>query len=88
LPQGKWVGFKTVKYVAADGVHLEMYYDMTGTGKSWTKAASIVDTGDSGPIKGCQGGCTCTGCDCSKPVTWGGPAVNFRWDQMNSMKIR
>jgi hypothetical protein len=42
----------------------------------------------SGPIKGCQGGCTCTGCDCSKPVTWGGPAVNFRWDQMNPMKIR
>src|SRR5919197_2006709 len=45
MPQGKPIGIKTASWRIPDGVHVEFWYDFTGSGKGpWIKYASLDDT--------------------------------------------
>jgi hypothetical protein len=47
LPRGRWIGVKFVVYDAADGVHLELWTDLTDGrgGGRWKRIDAIVDDG-------------------------------------------
>jgi hypothetical protein len=83
----KWVGWKTVKYVMADGqsVKLEAYIDINAT-NNWVKVLDFVDNGKWGPTQG-KIGATCGGGE-NTVITWGGPIFGFRWDNITDMDIK
>ncbi|MGE0545504.1 MAG: hypothetical protein AB7O24_28455 [Kofleriaceae bacterium] len=82
-----WVGYKTVKYVLPDGlsVKLESYIDRDGT-NSWQKIFEFTDDGTWGPTQGMIG----SGCGGGEytVITWGGPIVGLRWDNIDDMDVK
>ena len=51
FPFQKWIGYKSVTYNTANGVHMELYRDVTGglNGGTWVKLGSTDDTGGWAP---------------------------------------
>jgi hypothetical protein len=89
--ENKWFGWKTVVYNNPNStVTIEAYIDDTTDGVmpgTFRKVFSFTDsTGAMGGCKGLVGSCVEN--DCQEPVTYGGPIVNFRWDQMASMQFK
>ncbi|MGE3547844.1 MAG: hypothetical protein AB7L28_28220, partial [Kofleriaceae bacterium] len=80
---GKWVGFKTVIYNAADnrGVHVELYADWEDN-NTWVKIDEKFDNGGFG-----NEGDHCSG-PADQPVTWGGPVATFRWDTAEDVDFK
>jgi hypothetical protein len=84
---GAWVGWKTMKYVLADGqsVKLESYIDRAGNNQ-WTKIFEFVDDGTWGPTQG-RIGDACGGGEYTV-ITWGGPIIGLRWDNIVEMDVK
>ncbi|MGE0870670.1 MAG: hypothetical protein AB7P03_19045 [Kofleriaceae bacterium] len=82
-----WVGYKTIKYVLPDGVSvkLESYIDRDST-NSWHKIFEFTDDGTWGPTEGMIGS-ACGGGEYTV-ITWGGPIVGLRWDNIDDMDIK
>jgi hypothetical protein len=87
LPRNQWIGFKALIRNAGDGasVHMESWLDRNADG-SWEKMSEVDDTG------GWQGGSSNPD-GCGAPpfnyaddqlVTWAGPFVSYRFDNLSS----
>lgn len=87
LPRDRWLGFKALIRNAGGGasVHMESWLDRNGDG-NWEKMSAVDDTG------GWQGGSSNPD-GCGGPpfnyaddqlVTWAGPYVSFRFDNLSS----
>lgn len=87
---GKWFGYKTTCYnnAANTAVTVEAYVDKTGTPPGqWTKVFSFTDT--PGAMGVCRGTVSsCVDDNCRLPATYGGPILNFRWDNMTNVKFK
>ena len=89
--EGKWFGWKTVVYNNSNGtLTIEAYIDNTTDGikpGTFHKVFSFTDsTGKMGNCKGSTD--SCVEQDCQLPITYGGPIVNFRWDNMKDMQFK
>lgn len=73
-------GLKAVIYnnVQNTAVRIDVYLDPTGTGHQWKLAWSYIDNGKDPLIDSVRGPIGCQGEHPELPITWGGPAVNFR----------
>jgi hypothetical protein len=85
---GRWVGIKAVFYTKPDGtVKLEQWLDdgsdnINAPGNNWHKLLEFTDSGSWG-----GGHPNCGGTPSTK-ITWGGPMVHFRWDNIDDMDIK
>ena len=85
---GRWVGIKAVFYTKPDGtVKLEQWLDdgsdnINAPGNNWHKLLEFTDSGSWG-----GGHPNCGGTPGTK-ITWGGPMVHFRWDNIDNMDIK
>ena len=87
--QGRgWIGLKAVFYNMPNGsVKLEQWIDdgsdnINTPGNNWHKLLEYTDSGNWG------GGTTnCGGTDITI-ITWGGPMVFFRWDNIDDMDVK
>jgi hypothetical protein len=85
---GRWVGIKAVFYTKPDGtVKLEQWLDdgsdnINAPGNNWHKLLEFTDSGSWG-----GGHPNCGGTPSTK-ITWGGPMVHFRWDNIDNMDIK
>jgi len=86
--QGRWVGIKAVFYTFSNGsVKLEQWLDdksdnINSLGNNWHRVLQFKDIGNWG------GGSPSCGGTPSTIITWGGPIVHFRWDNIDNMDIK
>ncbi|MGN6560809.1 MAG: hypothetical protein ACTHJ2_09830 [Candidatus Nitrosocosmicus sp.] len=80
---GRWIGIKAVFYNLDNNtsVKLEQYID-DKSDNNWHRVLSFVDNGHWG-----GGTPNCGGSD-NQIITWGGPIVIFRWDNIDDMDIK
>jgi hypothetical protein len=85
---GRWVGLKAVYYTKPDNtVKLEQWIDdgsdnINAPGNNWHKLLEFTDIGSWG------GGTPNCGGTPSTIITWGGPIVDFRWDNIDDMDFK
>jgi hypothetical protein len=89
--ENRWIGWKTVVYNNDDEtVTIEAYIDKSTDGTKpgvFTKVFSFTDSkGKMGKCKGPTSDCVEE--DCQLPITYGGPIVNFRWDQLDTLQFK
>jgi len=78
---GRWIGIKAVFYNLSDGsVRLEQWID-ENSNNNWHRVLRFADNGNWG-----GGQPDCGGTD-HTIITWGGPIVIFRWDNINDMDV-
>jgi hypothetical protein len=87
--QGRgWIGVKAVFYTMPNGsVKLEQWIDdstnnINTPGNNWHKLLEFTDSGNWG------GGHPSCGGTPNTIITWGGPIVHFRWDNIDDMDIK
>ena len=83
-----WIGVKAVFYTLPNGsVKLEQWIDdgtdnVNTPGNNWHKLLEFTDSGNWG------GGHPNCGGTPNTIITWGGPIVHFRWDNIDDMDIK
>lgn len=77
MNSGRWYGYRTTKRTVGNTVVLEAFLDANANGQ-WQRIFTGVDRGQ----MGCRGVCCCKGCNCNRPVFWGGPCLSYRYDGM------
>lgn len=79
---GKWIGIKGIFYNRPDGsVMLEQWIDEYST-NNWHLVLKYNDNGNWG------GGYPNCGGSPTQIITWGGPIVLFRWDNISDMDVK
>ena len=85
---GRWVGLKAVYYTKPDNtVKLEQWIDdgssnINAPGNNWHKLLEFTDIGKWG------GGTPNCGGTPSTIITWGGPIIDYRWDNIDDMDFK
>ncbi|MPZ06259.1 MAG: hypothetical protein GEU26_07555 [Nitrososphaeraceae archaeon] len=87
--KGKWIGFKQAIHTVPSGMKVEQWYQeyVNGQWTSWKKIFEYPDKGSWGGGNPKYGGTSPYGTS-YKLISWGGPLVFFRWDNIDKMYIK